>query len=244
MATTMATTNVKWKDDPLRATLKEDLASGRIPHNMKPAQAQKTRPEYEMMGRSFASRLRSLKESMLHEATKMQGKARQKEAPWDKNNPIRLQMHQDIASGLLPATMDAMTAWNLRPEYKSINDINLFKSRLVGMQKIVQQKIASALQDARDLEHDRQIHPRAACNARGEVQWVDSIAKQLLELDITNRKHEEMTPKELHASRQQYLDDCPMLDVFRGHIHQQVRTNKWRKQWVDGKKEYALVEPN
>lgn len=31
------------------------------------------------------------------------------------------------------------------------------------------------------------------------------------------------------------------LDVFRGHIYQMLHTHKWKAQWVDGKKEYAIV---
>lgn len=118
--------------------------------------------------------------------------------------------------------------------------LELFKSRLTGMRKIVSEGKERALQDLRDFEHDRLIHPFPLVNARGEPQWEGSEAQLLLEFGIDEGLHEEMSPMDLYYSRLQYQDFA--LETFRGHIHQEVQTRKWRAQWVDGKKEYALVD--
>lgn len=236
---TMATTTVKWQNDPLRKILKEDCISGFIPPDMKPAEAQSKRPEYKNMGKLFASRLRGMRTSITNTASDQKDKGTR----WVEKNPVRQQMRQDIVTGCIPDSMDVATAWKLRDEYEEM-DVATFKSRLEGMRKIVGEAKAKASADAHDLAQDRVLRPRPEFNARGEVQWVVSEAKTLLEMDFEDGKFDEMTPKELWQSRPTvYPRDCPILKVFRGHMHQIIKTAKWRKQWVDGKKEYALVPP-
>ena len=236
---------VKWQDDPRRELLKKDIISGLIAADMKPAQAQKVRnPEYTTMDKKlFSSRLKSMRESIAKEAS-TDGK-KKTEPKWDKKNETRKMMKDDIVKGVIPETMGAELAWKLRKEYEA-TDFALFKSRLNGMRKMVKEAKERAAQDEADLKKDREIHPRPALNARGEVQWIESESKYYLEIDIENGLHKTLEPKDLYLTRECYKRECPDLAVFRGHIYQQIKTNKWRKQWVegnDGVKEYAIV-PN
>ena len=76
---------------------------------------------------------------------------------------------------------------------------------------------------------------------RGEPEWVDHEARELLAIDMDNNLHKRMAPRELYMRRLQYQEFS--LETFRGHIYQEEHTRKWKAQWVDGRKEYALVNP-
>eukprot|EP00977_Amphora_coffeiformis_P014192 scaffold3912_cov136-Amphora_coffeaeformis.AAC.6 len=245
----MTDNNVAWRKDPLRDLLKDDLIHGKIPPNMKAAEAQLIREEYVKMEGLFAGRLKGMRSIIGREA-----ESKSKEPRWDKKNPVYQQMKDDVdaGSGLteveipgsipIPDSMGWAVAHELRPEYKDMSEAS-FKSRLVGMQKIVKKAVTRAQEDAEALARDRKRHPRPKYNHRGEVQWVDSDAKLLLAAEIDAGKHLEMKPAELHASSELYKQQCPLLSMFCRHIDQELQTRKWREQWTDGKKEYAIVTP-
>ena len=115
-----------------------------------------------------------------------------------------------------------------------------FHDRLNGMRKIVLEALKCAAEDAAALQHDRTIHPTSRLNERGEQEWCGSEAATLLAIDMEQGKHLRMKPEVLYYLRLQY-QEFP-LNVFRGHIYQETHTLKWREQWVDGKKEYTIVE--
>lgn len=230
---------IKWNKNPLQETLKQYIIDGKISTDMKPAAMQKTRPEYEAMGKLFASHLKGM-----HDAISKEGNARnkaKKEDKWCKKNLVRQLMEQDVATSVIPDTMPITMAWELWPEYKAIKDFDLFKTQLVSMQSIVSVKKERAARDAQDLAHDLAIHPHPKYNYQGEVQWIKSEAKVYLEMDIKDGKHNIMTPQQLFLSCPEYSHNCPILEVFCGHMYQQIKIIKWRNQWVDRKKEYTLV---
>ena len=232
-----------WKKNPLRELLREDILLGRISAGMKPAEAQGTRTEYGEgeMKKLFASRLKGMRD-VIHREASTDGKSK-KQVKWTEKNPVRIQMKQDVINGVIPDTMDFEIAYKLRAEYETgdMKDFALFKQRLTSLREIVSKAKARAKEDADALANDRGIHPRPPLNARGEVQWVTSEARFLLEIDVENKLHETLEPMELYLKRDAYRRDCPLPEVFRGHVHQEVKMQKWRNQWVDGKKEYALV---
>ena len=227
-----------WRKDPMREVLRKDIISGYIPANMTAPLAQLKRHEYEKMEGLFSGRLKSMRQMVAKEAA---GEKKKKGHKWDKKNPVRKQLQLDISKNVIDANMDPEVARKLRPEYEAITDDALWKSRLQGMRKIVTEGKARAADDAKALTKDRSIRPRPPLNHRGEVQWVTSEAKYYLEIDVENNQHVTMDPEPFYKSRPVYERDCPRPDVFRGHVHQEVKTQKWRKQWVDGKKEYPLV---
>ena len=145
-----------------------------------------------------------------------------------------------MAVGEIPPTMDAQTAWERRTAYKEM-EWGTWKSRFDGMQKIVDVKLALAKSDEEDLASDLALYDHPTHNAKGEPDWNYHEAPDLLEIDVDDGKHKKLTPQELWHSRLQYQDFS--LTTFRGHLHQEIQTRKWRSQWVDGKKDYALVNP-
>ena len=59
-------------------------------------------------------------------------------------------------------------------------------------------------------------------------EWEGSDAQKLLKKDMEDGRHETMQPMELWETRDTYL--LFPLDVFRDHIYQEIRTNKYLKQ--------------
>lgn len=235
METTTTTTEVKWKKDPLREVLKKDIQEGRITPEMKPAEAIEVRPEWKAMGKTFASRLAGMRKSLANVKPP-------KSPRWDNKNHTRRQMKWDIADGIITEGMSNEDAQKVRKLYECMDPAK-FKSRLLSMHKAIQEAKKRASADEASLLHDRLLYPRPTHNHRGEPLWVDHEASELLEIDVGNNFYEGKQPEELWKSRLQYKDF--LLETFRGHLYQEIQTQKWRLQWVDGKKHYAIVpEPH
>ena len=100
-----------------------------------------------------------------------------------------------------------------------------FRTRLRTLKLHVAGGKTRAEKDAKAFELFRKYHPRAATDRRGDPFWDGSEAQQLLNLDIDNNKHKEMTPLQLYQSREEYRQW--KLEVFRGHIHQEKDTRKY-----------------
>ena len=194
---------------------------------MKPLQAQALQDEYKAMKHLFLSQLLSMRSMVAKESTTSNAKP----AKWNRKNPVRQQLQCDVVTQVIPDSMDVNVAFNIQDKYKKLMEFELFKSRLKSMRLIIQKKHERAAEDAKALANDQVIHPRPTLNARGEVQWIDSEAKKLLSIDVAEGLHEMMSPSELYSSCPEYKQDCPILEVFRGHIHQEIKTVKWRKQW-------------
>jgi len=225
---------IPWRKNPLREVLRQDIEKGNIPEGMVLATAQKLRNEYGAMDKMlFRSRLAGMRKSV-------KGAKPKEKQKWNQKNPLRQQLHDDIAVGLIPPTTAAKQAWVYRDEYHETMEFPTFKSRFLSMVKIVTKKLERAKSDAEDLEHDLAIHARPTRTAKGEPVWNYHEAPDLLEIDIDDGWHKRLkTPEPLWLKQHQYQDFS--LETFRGHYHQEIQTRKWRNQWVDGKKEYALV---
>lgn len=247
----MSKNKSNWKDNPTREMLYQDIMEGHILPTMKPLEARKTRPEYLLMENSlFASRLRTMRNNVAtgtsmaapkkHGTIKAAPTKGEKEPIWNKNNQVRTLLKKDMSNGTIPADMDYSAAQELREEYK-IMDAAKWKSRFIAMRQIVGKAFARAEEDELDLANDRFFHPWSTVNYRGEPEWAGSDAETLLEIDVQEGKSRLMAPDKLHKSRLQY-QEFP-LEVFRGHIYQEEQTQKWKKQWVNGKKEYTVVLP-
>lgn len=234
----MVAKSLKWNTDPLREQLKQDILSGFIPAGMAPAKAQVKRAEYEKMGKLFSSRLTGMRKII----AKNGGQEKQpKGQRWDKKNLVCQQLKTDLASGFIQDDTDAEDAWTARNVYSAIKPFDLWKSRYNSMVKMVKEGQAKAAEDAFDLFSDRLVHPRAKFNSRGEPEWVEHEAKELLAIDMDEGLHKKLTKQELYQTRLQYQEFT--LETFRGHVYQEEQTRKWRDQWTDGKKKYALVQP-
>lgn len=75
------------------------------------------------------------------------------------------------------------------------------------------------------LQHDRLIHPRQNVNRLGEPVFDMHVAKGLLQRDVEEKKHLDLTPSEFQATRREYgeFDE----DKFKHRIYQEVHTQKY-----------------
>jgi len=117
-----------------------------------------------------------------------------------------------------------------------------FKERLAGHREQLKHKLEAPAWERAALEHDRLKRPKKTHNDRGEKIFYWSKAMQLLKKDIEAKKHHEMTPSQLKASRPEYRDFT--LAKFDGRIRQAIRKERlinWkndkRQEEIDARKE-------
>jgi hypothetical protein len=104
-----------------------------------------------------------------------------------------------------------------------------FPARLRATRKKVKQLLQQAASDSDALDHDMILYPERVTNYWGEPRWDGSKAQNLLCDDIAEKKHEAITPFTFFNQHIEYQDF--LLDVFRGHIYQEERRQKFLKQY-------------
>jgi hypothetical protein len=145
---------------------------------------------------------------------------------------------KDIRSGRIPADMAWEDAYKLRPEFvvgtKEDNTAkkarSQFESRLDSAREILAKRDTRAAEELALLRQDRQRHPAPATNHKGEPRWEGSEAQKLLKQDVAEKKHEGMKPAQYYASRPQYKAWGFSAATIKGHVEQEVKLLKFRKQ--------------
>ena len=155
-----------------------------------------------------------------------------KHPPWGKSKGKNLLM-ADLQSGSIPLSGTAMSIrdiFEMRPEFAEDDPTNLkkFAQRLRSARKQVSDDKSRAASDSISLAKDRTIHPKPLTNYRGEPLWDGSAAQAQLGRDMDNGVHNDMKPKELHLSNEEYTK-FP-LKVFRQHIYQEENRRKYVAQ--------------
>jgi hypothetical protein len=117
-----------------------------------------------------------------------------------------------------------------RPENAAIKYNNYVTNLRNARHRHTENKDQAAL-DSAGLAHDRRLFPKATHNSRNEPRWDEGDAQRWLRADMDADQHLEMTPMELHISRDEYV--AYSLDVFRGHIHQEVRRRKFMNYLIE-----------
>jgi len=153
---------------------------------------------------------------------------------WEHSDAKKL-LKGDLLSGKIPLDGEGMTpqeAYLQRPEFiASDPKYKRFPNRLRALREQLIAKNDRADEDREALLHDRKLHPIPERNHRGELRWEGSEVQRLLRLDMDSGKHKTMKPSELYQSREEYNDKDKgyPLEVFRQHIHQEVRKRKFDK---------------
>lgn len=151
------------------------------------------------------------------------------EEDWAKSEAKKL-LAKDIIDGVVTDDMDWGDVFWQRPEYAATTH-RLFRGRLESLRKQISFASRRAAADEAALAHDCRLFPAQAQNYRGEPRWDGSAAQSWLTIDVKAGKHEQLEPKQLHQMRLAYKE-FP-LDVFREHIYQEVRKQKyctWRNE--------------
>jgi hypothetical protein len=157
---------------------------------------------------------------------------KKKEASWLHSEAKNLLL-KDLRSGDIPLDSTSMTPQDVflqRPEFADFGDYDKFPGRLSRARKYVVEHNSRAASDSAAFAHDSKIYPRPAFNHRGEPRWPGSVAEKLLCQDMDEGKHNRMTPKALHESRNEFHEKYP-LAVFRQHIYQETKRRKFLAQY-------------
>lgn len=129
----------------------------------------------------------------------------------------------------------------LRPEVYNYGEFERFRGRLNSLRAIIKAGKSRAEEDLIAYQQFIKNHPKSTMAANGDYpEWEGHKAQELLVQDMADGKHEEMTPMQLRQTRAEYRE-FP-LDVFRSHIYQDIRTEKWLKYLKKARKGDAWKE--
>ena len=175
--------------------------------------------------------------------TKKTGRKKQQEETegdrWKRSDAKEL-LKRDLRHGTIPIDandMDPEEVFLQRVEFVEFR-FEYFKDRLKHERGEAEKLHHRAVSDELALAHDRRLFPKKATNSLGQPRWEGSSAERILKKDIDDGKHKRQKPKELYKSRgacQKFT-----LEVFRKHIHQEVKHRKhiaWCKDREEKKKQ-------
>jgi hypothetical protein len=143
-------------------------------------------------------------------------------------------LQQDIFSGMLQPTMRPKEVYSMRVEYKEV-EYKKFRANLNSLRKACEKLSARAMVDSAAVAHDWEVHPIQKNVLGVYPRWDGSEAQRLLKIDVQNGKNNAMAPCKLRMTREEY-NSYP-VDVFRKHIHQEVRSHRVTAYWLARKQE-------
>lgn len=158
-----------------------------------------------------------------------------REAAW-KNSNAQKCLQNLVASGEIDMILTPKQVWDRvchpRPEFSEFQYNRNFATRLRAIQQKHVEQCQRAQVSSAALTRDRLLFPAPARNHRGEPRWQGSEAERFLKLDVAEKKHEMMKPRQLYETRAEYYSNYP-LEVFRKHIHQEVGLRKLLGQYAN-----------
>lgn len=145
---------------------------------------------------------------------------------------------------------DLIVYFNCRPEVQNFGGFDLFKGRLNDLRDQIRNNLTRAEEDEEAFMVFVKNHPKATVAAKGNYpEWEGHEAQRLLRLDMAAGYHETMEPKELWETEAEYT--LFPLKVFREHIYQETRTQKYLnylqksdktgEKWKDYRKPKDLI---
>jgi hypothetical protein len=150
--------------------------------------------------------------------------------PWEI---VKALLIADIQEGKVPPTMSPKVVYSMRVEYRRQVEYRQFRTNLNNLRKSLKAVNDRAIVDRAAVAHDQQrrlVHQNITLAASSSHhRWDASEAQRLLKLDVNNEMHRTMAPKELRMTRCEYK--AFPLNVFRKHIHQEVRSRKETAYW-------------
>jgi len=159
-------------------------------------------------------------------------KLKKADRPVWRNSRAQRLLLGDVVSGRVTAEDDPWDVYMSRPEFAPFD--TYFPSYIKGLLKKVELEQPRADVASAALANDRRLHPPSN-DPRGYPVFQGSEAERLLKEDMDEGLHEELAPKALYNRREEYKE-WP-LDVFRGHIQQELRTRIEGGYWKKYKEE-------
>ena len=118
--------------------------------------------------------------------------------------------------------------WNSDPLYKQYP---LFPQYYNDLKKQVEAEGKEARLDDIKAEKHIKNNPRGRLNKRGYPHWNKHPAKKLLQVDIYNKLHERMQPRELQKMRREYKDFPP--EIFAARANSEKLKQRAARFWAD-----------
>jgi hypothetical protein len=148
--------------------------------------------------------------------------------PWEVAKKI---LQQDFCAGMLPRTLGPTEVYEMRREYQAVKYEN-FRTNLNKLRKKLEFQQSSAASDDAALQHYMGLNPvnMNPTDGMNYPRWDLSDAQRLLKEDVAAERHKAMKPQELRMTRLEY-QRFPK-DVFRKHIHQEVRSLTETPYWL------------
>jgi hypothetical protein len=159
-----------------------------------------------------------------------------KPVPWI-NSKAKHMLREDILAGRVLDGMDPKVVYESRPEFQKF-PYDRFRPNLKSLHERIRKDRDRMEEDCEAYHADmslllalRDDDDAPEYSAPDVLPWHMSEAKALLAQDISDGKNEEMTPKELYATRGEY--QVYSLTKFRKHIYQEVdaeEKHRWRSE--------------
>ena len=159
--------------------------------------------------------------------TKQTKRKLKEKMPWDKAKPLLLESCLD---GTITDAMKPRDVWAMQPEFVGVKCEN-FRTNFATVKRTIRKQRHHADVDEAGHLNDIAIHLLASSS---DGHWDGSEAKRLLKLDIEKSRHKSMKPELPWITR----PECRKLrlDESRGHIHQELRSDRETLHWIVKKK--------
>jgi hypothetical protein len=138
----------------------------------------------------------------------------------------------DIRAGKHHA-MQPKELWLSRPEYQQ-DKLSLFRSRYYSLHSTIQAATKRKERDEKAFIEDAKLG--IGTKFLPYPKFKGSDAEAILKNDLDQGLHESMQPREMHKLHSGAYAPWP-LEVFRNHIHQELRDRKQRPYWLGKRKE-------
>lgn len=144
--------------------------------------------------------------------------------------------HSDAKKDLKRALLDptspihSMSLESVRKSDERFDQYPNFAKYYDDLKRQVQEEKLRVHHDDIAVEKYRQSNPRSNLNERGYPHWDTHLAKKLLEVDVANNMHLEMTPIQLRRTNNAYKD-FP-TDVFAKRVNREVLKQKSAQFWA------------
>ena len=164
---------------------------------------------------------------MLNTMTKQTKKKSKEKTPWDKAKPLLLKLHLD---GTITNAMKPRDVWAMQQEFVDVKCEN-FCTNFATMKRTIRKQRHHADVDEAGCLDDIAIHSLASSS---DGCWDGSEAQRLLKLDMEKNRHKNVKPELLWITRPEHQKF--KLEKFRGHIHQELRSDRETLHWIVKKK--------
>jgi hypothetical protein len=219
-----------WKNSDAKVHLRGLIESGAI-DGMPPREVIKLCPTmFQPFKKNFANNLRTLRNTIQREKDNI-GKP---QLPAWRTSEAKKDLRRLLLEDSQTRNKDPEDVHKSNPLFEQY-PLDRFKDNFKNLLESVLEDETAVKFDEEAIKKDNRLYPTQPICSHGHPRWDGSTAQRLLKDAIKNGEHTNKKPKELfHSNIAAY---GPFgLNVFRGHIYQEDRSNRETSYWLDRKK--------